>query len=97
MAYDYINTHGKDLHGQPLGKYFIHGLGHRVGLEVHDVGSGRWTRATCSPWSQEFIFPEEKIGVRIEDIVMLDESGKLVNLTAELPHTAEEVEAAMHR
>ena len=31
-AYDYINTHGKDLHGQPLGKYFIHGLGHHVGL-----------------------------------------------------------------
>jgi len=41
--------------------------------------------------------PEEKIGVRIEDIVMLDEHGKLVNLTAELPHTAEDVEAAMHR
>jgi Xaa-Pro aminopeptidase len=26
IAYDYINTHGKDLHGQPLGKYFTHGL-----------------------------------------------------------------------
>ena len=32
VAYDYINTHGKDLHGEPLGKYFIHGLGHYVGL-----------------------------------------------------------------
>ena len=31
VAYDYINTHGKDLHGQPLGQYFIHGLGHYVG------------------------------------------------------------------
>ena len=38
VAYDYINSHGKDLHGQPLGQYFIHGLGHYVGLEVHDVG-----------------------------------------------------------
>src|SRR4051812_5812133 len=27
IARDYINTHGKDLHGEPLGKYFIHGLG----------------------------------------------------------------------
>ena len=36
VAYNYINTHGKDLHGEPLGKYFIHGLGHYVGLNVHD-------------------------------------------------------------
>src|SRR3972149_2481062 len=38
IAYDYINTHGKDLKGEPLGKYFIHGLGHHIGLEVHDAG-----------------------------------------------------------
>ena len=38
VAYNYINTHGKDLHGKPLGQYFIHGLGHFVGLSVHDVG-----------------------------------------------------------
>src|SRR2546423_14769656 len=37
-AYNYINTHGKDLHGEALGKYFIHGLGHYVGLDVHDPG-----------------------------------------------------------
>jgi Xaa-Pro aminopeptidase len=97
IAYDYINTHGKDLHGEPLGKYFIHGLGHRVGLEVHDVGSGPLDRGDVFTVEPGIYIPEEKIGVRIEDIVMLDESGKLVNLTAELPHTAEEVEAAMHR
>ena len=38
IAYNYINTHGKDLHGKPLGQYFIHGIGHFVGLSVHDVG-----------------------------------------------------------
>src|SRR5882762_4007271 len=32
IAYDYINTHGKDLHGKGLGQYFIHGLGHHIGL-----------------------------------------------------------------
>ena len=37
IAYDYINTHGKDLHGQPLGQYFTHGLSHHVGLDVHDA------------------------------------------------------------
>ena len=37
IAYDYINTHGKDLHGEPLGKYFTHGISHHIGLEVHDA------------------------------------------------------------
>jgi len=97
VAYHYINTNGKDLHGEPLGKYFIHGLGHRVGLEVHDVGSGPVDKGDVFTVEPGIYIPEEKIGVRIEDIVMLDESGKLVNLTADLPHTAEEVEAAMHR
>src|SRR5579884_1024118 len=36
IARDYINSHGKDLHGEPLGKYFTHGLGHPVGIDVHD-------------------------------------------------------------
>jgi Xaa-Pro aminopeptidase len=97
VAYDYINTHGKDLHGEPLGKYFIHGLGHRVGLEVHDVGQGPVDKGDVFTVEPGVYIPEEKIGVRIEDIVMLDESGQLVNLTASLPHTAEEVEAAMQK
>jgi Xaa-Pro aminopeptidase len=97
VAYDYINSHGKDLHGDRLGKYFIHGLGHRVGLEVHDVGSGPLDKGDVFTLEPGIYIPEEKIGIRIEDIVMLDENGKLVNLTAELPHTAEEVEAAMHK
>lgn len=97
IAYGYINTHGKNLHGDPLGKYFIHGLGHRVGLEVHDVGSGPVEKGDVFTVEPGIYIPEENIGVRIEDIVMLDERGKLVNLTAELPHTADEVEAAMHK
>ncbi len=32
IAKDYMDAHGKDLHGAPLGKYFIHGIGHQVGL-----------------------------------------------------------------
>ena len=95
VAYDYINTHGKDLHGEPLGQYFIHGIGHRVGLEVHDVGSGPLDKGDVFTIEPGIYIPEEKLGVRIEDIVLLDENGKLINLTADLPHTAEEVEAAM--
>ena len=36
IAYNYINSHGKDLRGHSLGQYFIHGLGHSIGLDVHD-------------------------------------------------------------
>jgi Xaa-Pro aminopeptidase len=97
VAYNYINSHGKDLHGEPLGKYFIHGLGHYVGLNVHDPGDydvplGPGAVFTLEPG---IYIPEEKLGVRIEDILYVDQDGKLVNLTGNLPHTADDVERAM--
>ena len=97
IAYNYINTHGKDLHGEPLGKYFIHGLGHYVGLNVHDPGDydaplGPGAVFTLEPG---IYIPEEKLGVRIEDILYVDQDGKLINLTGNLPHTADDVERAM--
>lgn len=97
VAFDYINTHGKDLHGQPLGQYFVHGLGHYVGLEVHDVGDASVPVPRGAVFTVEpgIYIPEEKIGIRIEDIVWLSPDGTLVNLTAALPHTAEEIEAVM--
>jgi Xaa-Pro aminopeptidase len=97
VAYDYINTHGKDLHGEPLGKYFIHGLGHYVGLDVHDAGDYDAPLAPGMVFTIEpgIYIPEEKLGVRIEDMYYVDASGKLMELTEELPHTADEVERAM--
>lgn len=99
VAYDYINAHGKDQKGEPLGKYFIHGLSHRVGENVHDPGPydkplGPGEVFTIEPG---IYIPEENLGVRIEDTFYVDESGKLVNMSASLPHTAEEVEAAMKK
>jgi Xaa-Pro aminopeptidase len=98
VAIDYINAHGKDLHGQSLGKYFIHGLGHYVGLNVHDAGPrvalDKGMVFTIEPG---IYIPEEKLGVRIEDIYYVDANGKLVDMTASLPHTADEVEAAVKR
>ena len=97
VAYDYINSHGKDLHGQPLGQYFIHGLGHYVGLNVHDVGDNKAKLGPGMVFTVEpgIYIPEEKIGVRIEDVVWVDADGKLVNLSGALPHTAEDIEAVM--
>jgi Xaa-Pro aminopeptidase len=97
VAYEYINTHGKDMHGDPLGKYFIHGLGHYVGLNVHDAGDYDVPLAPGMVFTIEpgIYIPEEKLGVRIEDMYYMDASGKLIELTEALPHTAEEVEHAM--
>jgi Xaa-Pro aminopeptidase len=97
VAYDYINAHGKDLHGQPLGKYFIHGLGHSVGIDVHDPIDYQ------KPLDKGMVFtiepgiyiPEENLGVRIEDVFWVDKDGKLHDFIADLPHTPEDVEAAM--
>ena len=99
VAYDYINTHGKDLHGQPLGKYFLHGLGHSVGIDVHDPADYNKPFVVGSVFTIEpgVYIPEEKIGVRIEDTFYVDGSGKLIDFAEKLPHTTEEVEAAMQR
>jgi Xaa-Pro aminopeptidase len=97
VAFNYINSHGKDLHGEPLGKYFIHGLSHFVGLNVHDAGDYSVPLAPGMVFTIEpgIYIPEEKLGVRIEDTLFVDKNGKLINLTANLPHTAEDVERAM--
>ncbi|MEO6806930.1 MAG: Xaa-Pro peptidase family protein [Edaphobacter sp.] len=98
VAFDYINTHGKDLHGQPLGKYFLHGLGHSVGIDVHDPDDYNQPFDAGSVFTIEpgIYIPEEKIGVRIEDTFYVNEQGKLIDFAEKLPHTPEEVEAAMH-
>jgi Xaa-Pro aminopeptidase len=97
VAFAYINSHGKDLHGQPLGQHMVHGLGHLVGIDVHDP----WDYS--KPLDKGMVFtiepgiylPEEGIGVRIEDVFYVDADGKLVDLIADLPHDAADVEAAM--
>jgi Xaa-Pro aminopeptidase len=96
LAYDYINSHGKDQHGKPLGQYFIHGLGHNIGLNVHDPGD------TCKPFVAGMVvtvepgiyIPEENLGVRIEDDVLITgDSHEL--LSQRLPRSVDEIEKIM--
>jgi Xaa-Pro aminopeptidase len=99
VAMDYINRHGKDLQGEPLGKYFIHGLGHHVGLNVHDANdpSLPLDKGMVFTFEPGIYIPEEKLGVRIEDMFYVDPDGKLVLMSHNLPRTADEVEKAMHK
>lgn len=97
VARDYIKAHGKDLHGQPLDQYFIHGLGHYIGLNVHDPGDYKVPLGLGMAFTIEpgIYIPEENIGVRIEDDFLVDADGKLIELSAALPSKAEDVERAM--
>jgi Xaa-Pro aminopeptidase len=96
IAYDYINTHGKDSHGQPLGKYFVHGLGHYVGLDVHDPGdpAAPLRAGTVITIEPGIYIPEENIGIRIEDIVLVTADGSKV-LSATLPREIADIEKAV--
>jgi Xaa-Pro aminopeptidase len=96
IAYDYINTHGKDLHGNSLGQYFIHGLGHSVGLNVHDPMNYNQPLEPGMVVTMEpgIYIPEEKIGVRIEDDILITKDG-YEHLTSRLPRTVEEIEKLM--
>lgn len=96
-------------------KYYMHGVGHYLGLDVHDAGRyfsdhvAKNSRAfapgmvlTVEPGL--YIPPDDKnapakyrgIGIRIEDDVLVTESGN-INLTAKCPKHAEEIEEVISK
>jgi len=78
-----------------FGDAFIHGIGHQLGLEVHDVAPDGPLRpgmiVTIEPG---VYFPDRKMGIRIEDDVLITAKGN-ENLTRQIPKTVTEIEAAM--
>ncbi|HVA98688.1 MAG TPA: aminopeptidase P N-terminal domain-containing protein [Bacteroidia bacterium] len=77
-------------------KYCMHGISHFMGLDVHDIGNKhRKFEAgmvfTCEPG---FYIPEENLGIRLEDDVLITAKGP-VNLMANIPIEADEIEALM--
>ncbi len=96
-AFDYINIHGKDLKGQPLGQYFIHGTSHHLGLDVHDAvdeNSRPLEQGMVITVEPGIYISEENLGVRIEDDVLVTEAGYEL-LSRDLPRGAEEIERFM--
>ncbi len=79
-------------------KYFMHGTSHFLGLDTHDVGL--WNEPisagmvfTCEPG---IYIPAEGLGIRLEDDLVVQESGKPFNLMKDIPLEADEIETLMN-
>ncbi|WP_435578529.1 aminopeptidase P family protein [Gilvibacter sp.] len=79
-------------------KYFMHGTSHHIGLDTHDYG------ILWEPMTANMVFtvepgiyiPEEGFGVRLEDDVVVQESGAPHNLMGNIPIEVEEIEEIMN-
>ena len=99
IAKGYFDELGRDRVGQAMGAHFIHGVGHHVGLEVHDP------TALDRPLEPGMVItiepglylPEENLGIRIEDMLLVTRNGSRV-LSRGLPKDAGKIERLMrHR
>ena len=78
-------------------KYFMHGTSHHMGLDTHDFGTLK------SPMRSNMVFtvepgiyiPEENMGIRLEDDVVIQPSGYPVNLMQNIPIEIDEIESLM--
>jgi Xaa-Pro aminopeptidase len=78
-----------------FGDSYIHGIGHQIGLEVHDVTpDGALQEGMVVTIEPGAYVRATGIGVRIEDDVLVTKTGSRV-LTNDIPKTIKEVESAM--
>lgn len=76
-----------------FGDFYPHGIGHHLGTEVHDADPGGTLQPGMVITIEPGVYlPDEGIGVRLEDDVLVTKNGR-ENLSAHLPHTTAEVEA----
>lgn len=74
-------------------RYFMHGLGHSLGLGVHDLApqDGPFAAGWIMTVEPGLYIPEEGIGVRLENDILVTEQGP-VDLCSHVPMDADEIE-----
>ncbi len=95
---DSTDIKNQDSNWPAYKKYFMHGTSHFLGLDTHDVGLfNEPIQAgmvfTCEPG---IYIPEEGIGIRIEDDLVVREDGSPFNLMANIPIEVDEIETIMN-
>jgi len=81
-----------------LKKYFMHGVGHPLGLDVHDLT--HTTQPMQAGWvitvEPGIYIPDEGFGIRLENNIVVQTGGN-IDLMADIPVEAEEIEALMSK
>jgi Xaa-Pro aminopeptidase len=79
-------------------KYFMHGTSHHMGLDTHDYGDLKTPMVANMVFTVEpgIYIPEENLGIRLEDDVVIKNSGTPINLMKSIPIEIEEIEEIMN-
>lgn len=89
----------KDTDGREytMDHFFIHGLGHYFGMDVHDVGDYKRPLGPGQVFTIEpgIYIQTEKIGVRIEDDYVITQDNQVKKMTDRLPSTPDDIERVM--
>jgi Xaa-Pro aminopeptidase len=74
-------------------KYYMHSVGHHLGMAAHDVGPRETALQAGNVITIEpgIYIPKEKIGVRIEDDILVTKTG-FKNLSEKIPKEIEDLE-----
>jgi Xaa-Pro aminopeptidase len=89
----------RDLDGREytMDHFFIHGLGHYLGMDVHDVGNYSKPMQVGEVFTIEpgIYIQTEKLGVRIEDDYLVTPENTLRKLSAAIPSAPDDIERIM--